>query len=1308
MKTSLRLVLLLAVAVGVVVQVAAAPAASRLPVAEIARKLGAGYTQVRREAIPVQKLRGYGELSGDFVLYQSAAGQVSALAIQCADVSKAKIVHAKYLSDLHLVLAVQDETVAVGAVPVPAVNVPDQGRIAAFRQGAVVYIAAGTDGTQLAALLGALPLTGAELTPTGEVPLYLDSWDKHGFRFYYGSFNTPPPKSGERGIEWKDYNVLGEFDWAKQYGQEGFVFWQNEEKCDFAEGMDNDLIFEYGARACANRGLPVVINTAIADAVWLVNRYRDDTQWKMPGYVGGFYTPCDAFHAGLGHLAWSADDGLDAVLSVMQKTWRDYAKRPTTIEYLEPHAELRHGDHDLLNEYGPSADKSYREYLKEKYATPAAVGQRWYGKPEWVRTWSDVRVPELVRFFGYTSRAFDLTGEWRLKYEDFADGKAMPTTPAPEDWYLPATSDADWPALKAPGNDQPMFLQRRPAIWRRHFTLPAAWKADKPKVWLYVFSLNRGNREPAPIYLNGKKVGEPLVEGRPSWAVVEVTDALQVGDNLLALRLPRNFLGYRAYLTGEPPANYPYLGEQLNAQWVDFTRWLAWVHQRAMRRSFEAIRESDPDRSVVCMAPDSFLTQVEELCQDYGGHFHNTGYMGGWWAEQCPMMMRAAGLPMSVEPGNPAHNLTEFKGALGNWLTEGVNSVHYFMHVGDVYWDDSIRTWFEQHQAIIGAFGKLHVPQAEVAMLYGDDVNNLTGWPWSSPDGSGYVLYQFNVGLHKEYHMDGVSPQDFKRGNANAYKVVVDTNSCIMDPALVSDLEAWVKQGGIFVTMNDTGRHTPEKADSWPISRLTGYKVTGYLRHPNSAVTSFAPGQPVFDAATWDENARRAQGQILEPVSPDCVPLLLWPDGKAVIGMRKLGAGYVIDMGYDNFRNPLLLRQIFAWAKLRQIPGYCDLDKINSTHEVSNNGLYDVWICWNWEQKDNTSNLIFRDGLQPPYLVDLQTQEKLVPVVENGVAKLTGLAFGPGDIRILAAPRRQIGSASLGWLNLQRGWWRGTTAPSRKVPTYQARFALNLNEQWRMKLLDDGDASDHAALAAPGLDDKTWKVAELGPWLVPEDQPTHRAFFRKQFTVPANWNHGEIDVWFKSWMNEVMWGRMRVWIDGKEILASGRQIIGQDQTALLPPGAHLMAVEVMSEGEVAGLYGNTWLAYLPTPAAKLDLGGPWKPSVDGLTWQDPINLPGPLGKATMVTRRILVNPPPGQTVMLFTETDGRCNSIGVVVNGQWVRRHHHVFGNRTYLNITPWIKFGQENEFLIPCNPGDGQGAFTSLELRYFPAGTAP
>jgi hypothetical protein len=1266
----------------------------------------AGFTQTRAVTLPAANLRGYGSLAGYFVQYAGANGaQGSVTTIRCDSEAKAKIVHAKYLSDLHLVGTVKDDKATVAGLSIPFVAVPDQGVVTAYRDTVRVVVVAASDVASLQALLvqRAATLKTAELTATGSVPMYLDSWDKHGFSFYYWPVQTPTPKPGERWMDWNKYNVLGEFDWAKKYGEPGLVFWQNSDHVDFAEGLTNNNLWEFGARAAANRGLPVIVNTSTSDTTWLLNRYPDDIQKKMPGYSGAFYTPGDAGHAGKGHFGWSAGAGLDAELSMMQQTIAEYSKKPTTIEYLEPHGELRHGDHDILNEYGPSADRSFRDYLKETYSTPAAVSQRWYGKPDAIRSWEAVRVPEVAHFLGFTDSSIDLGGEWRTKYEEFADGKAMPTNPTPAEWYLPATPDTDWPVVVAPTSDAQMFLPRRPAVWRRHFDLSAEWRASNPKVWLYVISLNRGNREPAPIYVNGKKVAEPILTGQIPPVVVDVSSALVTGDNVLALRLPRNFLGYKVYLTSTPPAEYPFLGEQLNAQWVDFTRWNASIHKSAIKRSFEAIRQIDPDRSVISMSPNAFISQIEEICQDYGGHFHDTGGMAGWWNEGGTLIARGADLPYSAEPGGPATNVAGFKFFLGNWLTEGVNSIHYFIHIGDVYWNDEIRTWYEQNQPIIGAFGKMHVPKAQVAMMYGDDVSNLNGWPWTGSP-MGFVHYQFNVALRKQYHMDGVTPKDFARGNAAAYKVVVDTNTNVMDEKTVADIEAYVREGGVFVTIGDTGRHSPEKADSWPISRLTGYNVAQITHHPDWRVMSFAPGQTIVKPAGWDDGSLRGIGQILKPVAPDCVPLMLWPDGSTAVGMRKIGKGAIIDIGNASIKGPLLA-QILAGFNVAAIEG-ATTGNVNSTHEVSNNGLYDVWITVNNDQKAATSDLVFRPGFKPAYCVDISTGEKIAPVTDGTVFKLANLAYGPGDIRILIAPRQQVASAPLDWLNLQRAWWRGTTPPSRKLAPYDARFALNLDEDWRSKPLDDTDTADHTPLAAVTLDDATWPTARFGSWLVPEDRASHRLLLRKRFTVPAKWNDGDIALWMKSWQGNAVRGQARIWLDGAELVPPTSQVTALNVTDKLKPGSqHLLAIEIWGGGQVAGANGDMFLSYIPKPAASVDLAGEWASSPDNLSWLAKVTVPGPLSKAAMIKRTFKLDRPAGQTAMFYMDAPGM---VELIVNGHLMRRHHHRIGEITSLNVTPWLRFGADNEIQIPVGSADARVGVRKAELRLYPAGSYP
>jgi hypothetical protein len=61
-----------------------------------------------------------------------------------------------------------------------------------------------------------------------------------------------------------------------------------------------------------------------------------------------------------------------------------------------------------------------------------------------------------------------------------------------------------------------------------------------------------------------------------------------------------------------------------------------------------------------------------------------------------------------------------------------------------------------------------------------------------------------------------------------------------------------------------------------------------------------------------------------------------------------------------------------------------------------------------------------------------------------------------------------------------------------------------------------------------------------------------------------------------------------------------------------------------------------------------------------------------------------------------------------MVNGRWVMRLHHEVGTRTCLNVTPWIKFGEDNEFHIIRRGGGGKSAVKAVELRFFAAGAYP
>ena len=1250
---------------------------------------------------PAAALRGYGEVSAK----GTTADAFSSLEIVCENAEKAGIIHAKFVSDFHALGGIRDESCPVGGVAVPIIEVPDQGVVSAFRNGASVYVVASP--TQAGWLDGVSSLkrklAGAELTPQAKVPMFLNAWDQYGFRFYYRPWETP------KGVKWSDYSVLGEFDFAKKENGRGFVFWAETANVDNAVGLDNDLWWDWAARAASRRGLPVVINTMNVEPTWLLNGRRDEGMALMPQFCGSYHSVADTSSAGRRSVSWCATEAKDEQLAPIRRIVERASKNPNTLEYLEPHGELRHGDYDIFLEYGPVADASFREFLKEKYGHVSQVAQRWSCQ-QTLKRWDDVRVPDVATFLGYGAEALDLTGLWRLGYE--------PLPGAAAEWSGAAFNDAAWPQIQAPGNDLMMFLEKKPAVFRRSFEVPEVWLHGGGQVWLYVWDLNSGEhlKEKITAALNGVVIGEDLTHHATShWGAFEVGGALHAGTNTVAIRVPKGFLGYHVYLSKHAPKQYPDLPDGENARWVDFADWRQATRIAAARRGMEAIRSADPDRSIICMAPDSSISGVKKLCEQFGAHFHNTGHMGAFWNEFLPMLMRGSDLPFSLEPGGPADSLQGFKRMLGYYFTEGIQAIHYFIHVGSIYWPDDIRGHFERIRPLIDTVGKVHPPKAEIAMLFSDRIDNLTGFPWGqNPNvnlASGYFSWPLNGEFTGEYDFDGLTDQDFADGTADPYKLIIGANLSVMDEKLVKEVEAWVRKGGIFVAFVQTGRHTPEKKDAWPISRLSGYEVTGIsATRPTPSDPyevadwwnfTFAPGQSVFKPGEWDLKNVKANGLKLKATVPDCQDLVRWEDGSTAIGLRQLGKGYVVHMGLKFCRQPLwhgwsdrtekLFLQLFVWAGMRRVPAVAEGVKFR--HYVSNNGLFDTWTLWNEKSdKARETSLVFRDGLKPAFCREVGADAAVgLTAGADGLPAVRGIHLEPLETKIFVTPKNQIMAAPAEWLALQRNWWRGAKEVGHaKAPVTTGQPAtaesgeqatLDFTEGWRYKVLDEAVTNDPTPLTAVGADDAAWPVRRLDCWAVPEELPSRRVLFRKTLQIPKAWRKGDVELWLKSWFSWTASGKARTWLDGREITqGDGRD--GLVVTSGLEAGSiHTLAVEIRGEGQVCGVRGNTWLAFTKRPERVLDLAGEWTASKDYLTAGPAVKLPGSCD-AKLLSR--MVDVPAdfgGKRVYLRLKTSH--GLTGCLVNGCYVRRHHHALGDTTFLNIAPWLKPGSANRIEI-------------------------
>ena len=1285
------------------------------------------------------ELRGYGNVSAQSYVSVGPAG-ASHTVIQCESDAKAKLTQAKYLSDLSALPGVRRIRIAIDQTTVHGSSVEGQGCISALREGRQVHIVAAKTEDDLQTVVRqrlSQQLRSAVSQAEVAVPMWLDRWDRYGFRFYHRSWETPP------GSDSSKYDHVAEFDYAKKQ-QAGLVIWTEHLDLDTPEGMNNEAWWDWTIDAARDRGLPVGLNITVGNPTWLVNRYRDQTQLKMPQFSGNWHKIGDPNLGGTGIISYAATEAKEKQLDLCRQVLLRFGKDENVTTILEPHGELSLGEHRSLLEYGPASDESFRTYLQQKFRNLSTLRERW-GKN--LRGWDDVNVPELASLAGWNEDAMDLSGQWKVMYEPLPAGvkydhkllneikfmDSIETRGTPAQWMAADFDDSDWPTLTAPGHDALMHLEHRPAVYRRSFEVDANWRRRHEKLWLYVWDLNLATGDEFKVSVNESVVGNDRLDFNvPHWGAYDVSDALRPGTNSIAIRLPKGLLAYRVYLSAEPPRQYPDLGPHRNAQWVDFSDWVNWVRVQAARRGMEMIREVDPQRQIVLMAPDKDNDAISQLALEFGGNFHNTGWMGAFWGDLLPALMRGARLPFSLEPGGPANDLREFKQMLGRYFTEGIQGIDYFIHIGSVMWKPEIREHFEAQKNLIGMTGTYHSPRAQVAALYSDRNSNLTSFPWGNDPntnlGGGYWKWNVRANLVDKYESDGLTPSSFTRGDADRYRVIIDTNTSIMDSDLLTEIEAYVRAGGTFVTWAQTGRHSPTEKDTWPISRLTGYEVVAVDPHDPSGAPARsrpiypAPNQSVFSG---DWSSTKANGLTLRPAAADVRNLMLWDDGSVAIGARRLGKGIVMHVGckfagasmFDRIGpGPIdqatlarsrLLESILDWRAIPRVPAKLQQpsNQVFLRHYVSNNGLYNVWSLWNRDQKNEVVvQLKLDDSVGADSGIAVR-DKKAIPF-SNGQ---TALTIAPGWSRMLLTPRNRIGEAPQQWLQLQRDWWRGTRVPQRHNNSASpARWALDLGKDWRFRpLAGNEDASKWAG----DVDDSTWESMRLGVWGAIDHPDVSRAVLRRRFQVPKSWADGKTGLWLTGFFGTTFKERARIWLDGKLIQDwNSFGIVGVNPEESLTPGSqHTIAVEIQGEGRVTGSRGSCWLSHWPKAVDSIDLAGEWDQSRNILSFADRVSLPGAYDGQSLRRRIRIPSRFRGKNLVLQVKASGPL--VGAIINGSFVRRihrEHHNFGERFDLNITPWIQFDSDNEIQLVTWQGPAQGDVRRISIGSFDRGVYP
>lgn len=1261
----------------------------------------------QQQILHQKMLRGYGSLAGRWTEYHNAAGRKSSLLmLYSPSPEKASLALGKYNSDLYNLGPVIHDSLSFGSRTVPISDAGEQGSIAAFRQGPTTYIVAAEDRADLVRLLRLTPLAapGPVDFIGGAVPVYLNFFDKYGWGFYYDLYDTPPGQE-------LTYDHRQDYDFAKKNGVT-MHFEAGANYSDTAEGIVAWPKFEAGVDMARQRDIPAYVAAfGKSGPLWLHNIYPFDEGFTMPDFVGRLYGPgFDAGAYGPFMPMWSSREGENVQLNMLAPIVRKYSKYPNVAEFMEPHEEIEHSTPAIFADYGPVADAAYQGFLRGRYGSPQAVDGRWYGGAGKIRQWSDVRAPEVASFLGWGPGAFDLKGVWRISPDSALTPAALTR------WDAPDLDDSKWAQLMAPGDDRAIFrpASRNPGIFRRTFDLPAGdlnrlKTGGGGKVYLYIWDLEGASQNALEAALNGTSVGKftnPSYDS--SWCSFEVSAALKGGANQLSLHLPWGELCYKIYLSSHPPHCYPDLSPGEDARWVDFRDFTTWSRGDSIRRGDEMIRREDKDRFIRQDSPYGEFDVEKSTAEDFGSQFHDTGAMAGFWYDVLPSMARSSGLPTTAEAGNAAHNPPELKKFFGRWSTEGLNGIDYFQKMGDIQWDPTMRAWFEANQPLVHLFGKYHAPRAQVAVLQGEESAHLTGFPWNKINSD--VLWQNRRGplgvlFQLPCPRDLVVENDFERGNADRYHVIIADNNFIMDAALLAQIEKWVRAGGIFITYGHTGQHSPLAANTWPISRLTGYRVVG----PENGLEYRAiAGQPVLRNPIWstkdaDGGPHRmgGDGLRLQKVAPECKNVLAWEKDQGVaLGVRPLGKGFVIAggtvfSGGPNGSAAVILPDLLSWCGVKV--GLPTAEGCRVASYVSNSGLYDVTVLWGEGVKTQTTTSLHAPDAASETMQDVSTGATITGTMTNGAVAYDGLPIGPDETRAFLSPRHAIAAAPFEWLLLQRDWWQGTRKPAPAPPYPVFPNTLDLTMDNAFSPVPAG-ATDLTPYVGAKVDDQAWKRLDFGIWSAAYPNVT-RGVFRKKFVIPARWKDGQSWLWINAWdaVNFRPPYRNQVFLDGTLIEHSQAlydTMIG-DFTKQLTPGPHLLAV--VSEGSTSlnGLISNVWVEHLPEPTLRQSLAGSWG---NGIVVPGNVNLAG--------ARRTFTPLPAGKgkTVMLWE--DGAYPIASILINGRWLSRSYGLTrGTHFRMNLTPYIKWGQEND--IELRPTYAQPFdVKTVEVRYYEPGT--
>jgi len=976
-----------------------------------------------------------------------------------------------------------------------------------------------------------------------------------------------------------------------------------------------------------------------------------------------------------------------------QNLMGQYVNDPNLVDWDEPHGEMSVGPAQSTDDWGENNRLHFVHWLRtERGYTPASLGLAWHHDSRFFADWSKVPLPWDYSLLGADKDSVFADRTWRLHSADLQPGLAAGYARSKFD-------DRRWFSLQLPGGEVGGLFEYiyKPFWYRGTVTVtPAFLTAHKGPLFLNIASLTQagGPKAPEHLWFNGVDLG--ALTGPGGWGITgakDVTGLVHAGVNHISYKPIRAYMEGTFFLSPKPLEKYPHRDSGLNARTVDWNEYLVAMAVGQERQTIQTIRGTDPNRPIKSMAVGD-KSAYTPLMADYGAFGHNTGDEAFFvpWDKRLgyPYGVRA-----SAESSGSMVDPSALKRWIGWFTFSGLNAFDNFIDIESMMYTPSTPVWQENFPYLHLA-NRYNMKKPEIGLFW-SGLNNLL-----APGDNGATPYVFDLGRGDMQSLGySYAYQDepsVHRRLADGYKILWDQGTTVMSKETVEDLRHYVEQGGTYVALQETGRDTPTEKDAWPIESLTGFHVKQI--RPMGGFVSILPDQPLFTKLAGQnfENEGKSidysgynfadKCLVLQPVAPGTQALARYRDGSIAIGMRKLGKGRVIVLGSPFWRDSYdrvgmwwpgdgqnaFLQDLFTGLGVPpDVPA--DTQKVWRDRYIANNGTEEYLLLFNPNDKDpQTFTTDWNASFPISQVFDPKTGQTVEAKIDGNTAHLSQ-TLKPYETRILAVQSSRppadtvsdwYGDLALTWKKSLPG--HAVTYP-KGLPVYYAGFVAKGG-----KIVEAASVTPErlAALASsadgepgwdPNLSDVRPQYAEL------PSAAGQSVLYRWQGTTPPSWHPG--DKFYLRLGN----GVRAAYLNGVPVKDGDEN--GRDVSSLLRfSGPNYLVVAANSDGYNGG--ASLWRQ--PRAASNLSLAGPWKVWVDEDHGMVTSQLPGSFN-GMLATRTVSIPAAWSKShVFLRMKWDGAAPPRYLAVNDKVMFFDSDRPG---YMDVTPWVKFGRQNTFLI-------------------------